>query len=115
MTESELKFARIVWDNSPINSTGLVRLCEQELNWKKSTTYTVLKKLCEHNIFKNENATVLVLITEEKYNLLQGEKFIEDSFGGSLPRFLTAFITGKKLSKKQIDEIQALINKHRED
>ena len=114
LTESEEKFANIIWSNEPIASGDLVKLCEKEMNWKKSTTYTVLKKLCEKGIFKNENAVVSSLITKNEYYAKQSILFVEDTFGGSLPRFLTAFIGEKKLSKKQAEELKRLIDKHKE-
>ena len=95
----------------PIGSGELVKLCEQELQWKKSTTYTVLKKLCEHGIFQNENGTVTSLLSQEGYNAVQSEKFVEDTFDGSLPAFLAAFTTRKSLSEKDIAEIQRMIDR----
>ncbi|NLG87666.1 MAG: BlaI/MecI/CopY family transcriptional regulator [Clostridiaceae bacterium] len=114
LTESEEKFAELIWQNEPIGSGDLVKLCEKEMKWKKSTTYTVLKKLCDKGIFKNENATVSSLITRDEYYTRQSIRFVEDTFGGSLPKFLTAFISGKKLSKQQAEELKRLIDEHRE-
>ena len=88
-----------------------MKLCEQELQCKKSTTYTVLKKLCEHGIFQNENGTVTSLLSQEGYNAVQSEKFVEDTFDGSLPAFLAAFTTRKSLSEKDIAEIQRMIDR----
>lgn len=113
LTESEMRFAEIVWRSAPLTSGELVRLCERELSWKKSTTYTVLRKLCDKGIFKNDEALVSVLADKDAYHRMQGEQMIEDDFGGSLPKFLTAFMSGRNLSKKQISEIQALIDAHR--
>ena len=87
----ETRFAELIWQHEPLTSGELVKLCEQELQWKKSTTYTVLKKLCEHGIFQNENGTVTSLLSQEGYNAVQSEKFVEDTFDGSLPAFLAAF------------------------
>jgi predicted transcriptional regulator len=115
LTEAEKKFAELVWQNEPIGSGELVRLCEKEMNWKKSTTYTILKKLCEKGIFKNENAVVSSLITKDEYYSRQSIHFVEDTFGGSLPRFLAAFIGGKKLSKQQAEELKRLIDEYREE
>ena len=114
LTESEEKFANIIWQNEPIGSGDLVKLCEKEMNWKKSTTYTVLKKLCEKGIFQNENAVVSSLITKDEYYAKQSIRFVEDTFGGSLPRFIAAFISGKKLSKCQAEELKRLIDEHKE-
>ncbi len=113
-TESEEKFAELIWQNEPIGSGKLVKLCENEMNWKKSTTYTVLKKLCEKNIFKNENSVISSLITKNEYYAKQSIRFVEDTFGGSLPKFLTAFIGGNKLSKHQAEELKRLIDEHKE-
>lgn len=114
LTESEEKFAELVWQNEPIASGNLVKLCGKEINWKKSTTYTVLKKLCEKGIFKNENAIISSLVTRDEYYSKQSIRFVEDTFGGSLPKFLTAFISGKKLSKQQAEELKRLIDEHKE-
>ena len=103
---------RVIADLEPLTSGELVKLCEQELQWKKSTTYTVLKKLCEHGIFQNENGTVTSLLSQEDYNAVQSEKFVEDTFGGSLPAFLAAFTTRKSLSEKDIAEIQRMIDRY---
>lgn len=114
LTEIEEKFADIIWQNEPIGSGNLVKLCEKEMNWKKSTMYTVLKKLCEKGIFQNENAVVTSTITKDKYYANQSIRFVEDIFGGSLPKFLTAFIGGKKLSNHQAEELKKLIDDHKE-
>jgi predicted transcriptional regulator len=114
LAESEEKFADIIWQNEPIGSGDLVKLCEKEMNWKKSTTYTVLKKLCEKGIFQNENAVVSSLISKDEYYAKQSIRFVEDTFGGSLPKFLTAFIGGRKLSKHQAEELKKLIDEHKE-
>jgi len=111
---SEEKFAELIWQNEPIGSGALVKLCEKEMSWKKSTTYTVLKKLCEKNIFQNENAVVSSLITKDEYYANQSIGFVEETFGGSLPKFITAFFSGKKLSKKQAEELKRLIDEHEE-
>ncbi|TCO72150.1 BlaI/MecI/CopY family transcriptional regulator [Marinisporobacter balticus] len=114
LTESEEKFAELIWQNESIGSGDLVKLCEKEMNWKKSTTYTVLKKLCEKGLFQNENAVVSSLITKDEYYAKQSIRFVEDTFGGSLPKFLTAFIGGKILSKHQAEELKRLIDEHKE-
>ena len=114
LTESEEKFADIIWQNEPIGSGDLVKLCEKGMEWKKSTTYTVLKKLCEKGIFQNENAVVSSLITKDDYYAKQSIRFVEDTFGGSLPKFLTAFMGAKKLSKQQAEELKRLIDDHKE-
>lgn len=114
LAETEEKFAELIWQNEPIGSGDLVKLSEKEMNWKKSTTYTVLKKLCEKGIFQNENAVVTSLISKDEYYAKQSIRFVEDTFGGSLPKFLTAFISGRKLSKHQATELKKLIDDHKE-
>jgi predicted transcriptional regulator len=114
LAESEEKFAELIWQNEPIGSGELVKLCEKEMNWKKSTTYTVLKKLCEKGIFQNENTVVSSLITKDEYYAKQSIRFVEDTFGGSLPKFLTAFIGVKKLNKHQAEVLKKLIDEHKE-
>lgn len=112
LAEGEARFAKLIWQSEPIASSELVKRCEKEFGWKKSTTYTVLKKLCERGIFQNENAVVTSLLTEEEFYGYKSRKFVEDSFGGSIPRFLTAFMGEKKLTKKQAEEIKKLIDEH---
>ena len=106
----ETRFAELIWQHEPLTSGELVKLCEQELQWKKSTTYTVLKKLCEHGIFQNENGTVTSLLSQEGYNAVQSEKFVEETFAGSLPAFLAAFAKRKPLSQQEITEIRRMID-----
>lgn len=105
----EARFAELVWSHEPLTSGQLVKLCERELEWKKSTTYTVLKRLCEKGLFCNENGTVFSRMTREEYFAAQSEKFVEDSFGGSLPAFMAAFTRRKQLSEADIAEIQKMI------
>ena len=114
LAEMESKFADLIWDNAPINSSELVRLSKEVMNWKKSTTYTILKRLCDRGIFKNEGAVVTAVISREEFFAGQSRRYNEDTFGGSLPRFLTSFIGGKKLSDKQAEELVRLINEHKE-
>lgn len=106
----EAQFAELIWEREPIASGELVKLCEKELNWKKSTTYTVLKKLCERRIFQNNDGVVTSLLTRDEFNAVQSEKFVEDTFEGSLPAFLAAFTSRKQLSKKEVEEIRRLID-----
>jgi BlaI family penicillinase repressor len=106
----ETKFAELIWSNESISSGDLVKLCEKELNWKKSTTYTMLRRLCERGIFQNNNGMVSSLMSKSEFHALQSEKFIEETFDGSLPKFLAAFATRKKVSEKDIDELKELIN-----
>lgn len=109
----EAKFADIIWQREPIASGELVKICEATLGWKKSTTYTVLKKLCERGIFQNEQGTVTSLISKEEFNSRQSERFVEETFEGSLPAFIAAFTRRKKISEKEIDEIQMMIDMYR--
>lgn len=115
LAELEAKFADLVWQNEPINSGDLVKLCEQELNWKKSTTYTVLRKLCQRGILQNKNAVVTSIISKDEFYSIQSKQFVEDTFGGSLPKFLAAFISSKKLSDKEVKQLKKLIEDHKED
>ena len=111
----EARFADLIWNNQPISTTELVKLSLQELNWKKSTTYTVLKKLCEREIFQNQNGTVTSLIGRQEYDAMQSEQFVEETFGGSLPAFLAAFSKRKKISAKELEEIRKMIDSYKED
>lgn len=106
-------FADIIWNNEPIGSGELVKICEKELNWKKPTTYTVLRKLCEKGLFKNEDGVVTSAISRDEFNASRSEKFVEDTYEGSLPAFIAAFMSHKKISKSEIDEIQKMINEYK--
>ena len=109
----ESRFADLIWENEPISSGELVKLCEEKLSWKKSTTYTILRRLCERGIFLNDKGTVTSLISKDEFHAMQSEKFVEDTFEGSLPKFLAAFSTRKKLSDDEIRELQRFIDKMR--
>lgn len=109
----ESRFADLIWQNEPVSSPELVKLAAKELDWKKSTTYTVLKRLCERGIFQNQDGTVTSLISRQDFYAVQSEKFVEDTFSGSLPAFLAAFTTRKKLSDAEIRELQELIDQSR--
>ena len=111
----ESRFAEIIWQNEPVASGALVKLCEKELNWKKPTTYTVLRKLCERSIFQNENGIVSSKIKKDEFYAMQSEQFVEETFDGSLPSFLSAFSKRKSLSKKDIEEIEKMINAYKEE
>lgn len=110
--EVEMQFASLIWENEPIASGDLVKLCEKELNWKKSTTYTCLKRLCEKGIFQNENGTVTSIFSKEEFQAKQSEQFVEDTFKGSLPSFVAAFCSKKKLSKAEIEELKKIIEEN---
>lgn len=108
------RFADIVWANEPIASGDLVKVCEKELNWKKPTTYTVLRKLCEKGLLQNADGIVSSLISKEEFYSAKSEQVIEESYQGSLPAFIAAFTSRKKLSAREADEIQKLIDEFRE-
>lgn len=113
--EMEQKFAEIIWKNAPIASGELVKLCEKAFDWKRTTTYTMLKRLCERGIFVNESGTVRVCLTREEFQAARGEQFIEENFGGSLPIFLAAFSRRRKLNGKEVAELKKLIEEYEED
>ncbi|MBR4278693.1 MAG: BlaI/MecI/CopY family transcriptional regulator [Clostridia bacterium] len=115
MGEIEKRFADIIWDNEPISSTSLAKISEGALGWKKSTTYTVLKRLCDKGIFKNEQGMVASLMTRDEFYSAQSERFVETTFKGSLPAFLTAFSARKKLSKEDVDELRKLVAEYGEE
>ena len=106
----EARFADIIWQHEPLTSGELVKLCQQELDWKKSTTYTVLKKHCDRGLFQNQDGVVTSLMSKEELTALQSERFVEETFDGSLPAFLAAFTKRKKLYDKEVEELQRLID-----
>ena len=110
----ETRFAELIWSHAPISSGELVKLCLQDLEWKKSTTYTVLKKLCEQGLFQNEGGVVTALVSREEFYALQSEKFVEEAFSGSLPAFIAAFTKRKPLSEAEIAQIRRMIDEYRE-
>lgn len=112
LTKAEEKLASLIWREAPIPSPDLVALAARELDWKKSTTYTVLKKLCDKGVFKNENANVTVVLTREEQMARQSRRYIEDAFGGSLPKFIASFFSGRKLTPEQASELKRLIEEH---
>jgi len=114
LCDSEYRFMQVVWAHAPLASGELVELCARELGWKKSTTYTVLKKLCDKGLLKNENARVGVLVPREDVTAAEAAEFVGRTFGGSLPLFLTAFMSGRKLSTEEAENLKRLIDAHRE-
>lgn len=106
----ESRFADIIWDNEPMTTKQLVDLCAEELNWKRTTTYSILKKLSEKGFFRMENSMVTSLVSKEEYNAYQSEKFISETFHGSLPALVLSFGSRKKLDKAEIDELQKIID-----
>ena len=110
----EARFADLIWEKAPLTTRELVSLCEEKLSWKRTTTYTVLKKLCDKGFFRMENKTVTALISKEEYNAMQSEKFVEETFQGSLPALVLSFGSRKKLSTQEIDELQKIIDSMKE-
>lgn len=108
--EIETIFADIIWNNEPLSSRRLAELAEQRLNWKRTTTYTILKRLCDRELFQNEAGTVTSLVSRQEFYARQSEQFVEETFHGSLPAFLAAFGSRKKLSDSEIDELQKVID-----
>ena len=113
--DGEYKLAQILWEHAPMTTRELVTQAEAQLSWKRTTTYTVLKKLCDRGIFKMENKTVTVLIPQERVQVSQGETLLNRAFGGSLPGFIAAFAKEKRLSAKDIDDIRRLIDDYEEN
>ena len=107
--QAEYRFMEVIWDNEPVNSTALVKLCEDQLGWKKSTTYTVLRKLCQREILRNDDATVVAVAKREQVQKFESQQVVERSFGGSLPAFVNAFLSEKKLSREEAEELKKLI------
>ncbi len=110
----ESRFADIIWRLEPISTGELVKLCEESLKWKKTTTYTVLKRLCDKGIFQNDRGVVTSLISRQEFYALQSEKFVEETFGGSLPAFLTAFTTRKALTSQEVAQLRRMIEEYKE-
>ena len=108
----EAKFADLIWSNEPLSSAELVKLAAQELDWKKSTTYTVLRRLCEKGIFQNKEGIVTSIFSQEEFVAKQSEQFVEDTFKGSLPGFLAAFCSRKKLSKDEVEALKRIIEEN---
>ena len=113
--ESEYRFCLILWEHEPISSTALVALCKERLGWSKATTYTVIRRLAERGVLVNENTIVRALITKEQAQESQLEELVEKTFEGSLPAFITAFSRSKKLTRQEVDQLQALIDSYGED
>lgn len=112
LCESDFRFMTVIWNNEPVASGALVELCARELGWKKSTTYTMLKKLCGKGFAKNENATVTSLIPRERVQKAESHRIVDHAFEGSLPGFLVAFLGGKTISEKEAEELKRLIDEH---
>ena len=113
--ESEYRFCLILWDNEPINSTRLVELCKEQLGWSKATTYTVIRRLSERGVLKNENTIVRTLISKEEAQKSRLEEMVEETFEGSMPAFIAAFSKSKKLTRREVDQLKALIDSYEEE
>ncbi len=114
MTEAENQLAELIWKYEPVASGELVKLAAKELDWKKSTTYTVLRKICENEIFSNQGTIVTSLMSKEEYTRLKGERYLQENYNGSLPGFVAAFLKRQKLSRKEIEELAELIEAYKE-
>ena len=111
----ESKFADIIWNGEPLSSSELSRLAEKELGWKKTTSFTVLKRLCDKGLFKNEKGVVTSLVSKEEFYSLQSQRFVEETFQGSLPAFLAAFAGRKKLSREEVAELKRFVEEYGEE
>lgn len=113
LAESEFRFMCIVWDNEPLHSGKLVELCREKLGWKKSTTYTTLKKMCEREFAQNEDTVVTSLVEKNDVQSYAGKRFIENTFAGSLPNFLVSFLGNRKISESEAEELKKLIDEYK--
>ena len=114
LCESDFRFMSILWEHEPLSSGELVTLCTAELGWKKSTTYTVLKKLCQRGFAQNEGSVVIALVPRDRVQAYESERLVERTFGGSLPVFLASFLGGKTISDEEAAELKRLIDQHKE-
>ena len=114
LCESDYRFMSIIWDNEPLSSRALVDLCAQKLGWKKSTTYTLLKRMCEKGFAENDESTVRSLVPRDRVQAFASEHFVEHTFEGSLPGFLASFLGGKTISEQEALELKRLIDEHKE-
>ena len=113
--ESEYRFCLILWEHEPVNSTRLVELCKEKLGWSKATTYTVIRRLAERGVVKNENATVTSLVSKEQAQKSRLDEMVEETFEGSVPAFIAAFSKSKKLTKNEVDQLKAMIDSYEEE
>jgi predicted transcriptional regulator len=114
LRNAEAKLANLLWDNAPIASMEMIRLAERELGWKKSTTFSTLKPMIEKGLAKNENSCVTMLYTRDEFIAEQSCRYVDDTFNGSLPMFITSFISSRKLTPEQIADMERLIKQHKE-
>lgn len=113
--EMEQHFADMIWSHQPVTSRVLTELCAEAFEWKRTTTYTMLKRLCDRGLFKNENGMVTALLSKDEFQAGLGEQFLKETFAGSLPKFFAAFTRRNKLSEKDIKDILRLIDEHKEE
>ena len=113
--ESEYRFCLILWENEPINSTQLVELCREQLGWSKATTYTVIRRLSERGVVKNENAVVTSLVSKAQAQASRLDEMVEETFEGSMPAFIAAFSRSKKLTRDEVEQLKAFIDNYKED
>lgn len=112
LSESNYRFMSIIWENEPLTSAELVKACEERLGWNKSTTYTILKRLIDRGLLKNDHSVVTSLADRDEVCASECDRFVEQTFGGSLPGFLVAFLGGKKISREEAEELKKLIDSH---
>lgn len=113
--ESEYRFCLILWEHEPINSGELAKLCQKQLEWKRTTTYTVIKRLSERGVLKNENSIVSSLVSKDEVQAAEIDEFVEKKFEGSLPAFIAAFTKHQKISSTELDEVQRMIDRYRKE
>lgn len=113
--DSEYRFCQILWEHEPVKSRELVRLCQEQLGWKATTTYTVIKRLSQRGVLKNEDSIVTSLVSKEDVQAAELEELVDKTFDGSLPAFVAAFTRHQKITEKEIDEVQAMIDRYRKE
>lgn len=113
--ESEFELMEIIWDKAPVNSGELVVLCEKEFSWKKSTVYTMLRRLCDKEIIRNDNSVITYIVDKQKVQKYQSENLVRKNFGGSLSLFVNSFLGDRSISKEEADRLIDMIEKHTED
>jgi len=111
----EQKFANLIWKNAPVSTHDLIMLCSESFDWKRTTTYTMLKRLCDRELFVTDNGIVKIILSKEDFSTEKGKEFLDETFDGSMPRFITAFTRRGKLNEKEVQEIQQLIDEYREN
>ena len=114
LADSDYRFMRVIWDNEPVGSMRLVELCAEQLGWHKSTTFTMIRKMCKKGMAKNENATVTSAVSRDEVRRAESKRFVDETFSGSLPNFFVSFMDGKTLTEAEARELKRLIDEHRE-